>query len=75
MQQKSHRNHNPYTVHPLHHYRQTSTQFPGKQVIVSGTIHIPHRLVNHTAFSVPTFRPQQYSVVVYVTLSPPLFEG
>ena len=30
---------------------------------------------NHSACSVPTFQPQQYSVVVYVTLSPPFFEG
>jgi len=46
-------------------------------MIVSCTMHTPHRFVNHTAFSVPTFldQPQQYSVVVYVTLSPPLLEG
>jgi len=44
-------------------------------MIVSGTMYIPHRFVNHSAFSVPTFQPQQYNVVVYVRVSPPLFEG
>ena len=63
IQQQPHRNHNPYTVHPLHHYSAQGVvlydcSHNGEQMFVSATMHIPNRFVKpHKSGSLHQYTP------------------